>query len=51
MVTLSGIQAQIVNEALKKYLIHNDKNINQLYIYAKQFRIQRIVREHIELLI
>ena len=42
---------QFVNEALKKYVIHKDRNIDQLYNYAKQFRIQKIVREYIEVLL
>jgi len=41
---------QFVNEALRKYVIHKDRNIDQLYTYAKQFRIQNIVREYIEIL-
>jgi predicted transcriptional regulator of viral defense system len=42
---------QFVNEALKKYVIRKDRNIDQLYNYAKQFRIQKIVRETIEVLL
>jgi len=45
------IDVQFVNEALKKYVIHEDRNIDQLYNYAKQFRIQKIVREYIEILL
>jgi predicted transcriptional regulator of viral defense system len=45
------IDVQFVNEALKKYVIHKDRNIDQLYNYAKQFRIQRIVRTYIEILL
>ena len=45
------IDVQFVNEALKKYVIHKDRNIDQLYNYAKQFRIQKIVRETIEVLL
>ena len=45
------IDVQFVNEALKKYVIHKDRNIGQLYNYAKQFRIQKIVREYIEVLL
>ena len=37
--------------ALKKYVIHKDRNINRLYNYAKKFRIQKIVREYIEILL
>ena len=45
------IDVQLVNEALKKYVIHKNRNIDQLYNYAKQFRIQKIVREYIEVLL
>jgi predicted transcriptional regulator of viral defense system len=45
------IDIQFVNEALKKYVIHKDRDINQLYNYAKQFRIQKIIREYIEILL
>lgn len=45
------VDVQFVNEALKKYVIHKDRNIDQLYNYAKQFRIQKIVREYIEVLL
>ena len=45
------VDVQIVNEALKKYIVHKDKNIDQLYNYAWQFRIQKIVRTYIEILL
>ena len=45
------MDVQFVNEALKKYVVHQDRNIDQLYTYAKQFRIQKIVREYIEVLL
>lgn len=45
------IDVQLVNEALKKYVIHRSRNIDQLFNYAKQFRIQKIVRETIEVLL
>jgi predicted transcriptional regulator of viral defense system len=45
------VDIQFVNDALKKYTIHKGRNVDQLYNYAKQFRIQRIVREYIELLL
>jgi predicted transcriptional regulator of viral defense system len=45
------IDVQFVNEALKKYVIHKNRNIDQLYIYARQFRIQKIVRKTIEILL
>lgn len=45
------IDIQFVNEALKKYVIHKDRNIDQLYNYASRFRIQKIVRTYIEILL
>lgn len=45
------VDVQFVNEALKKYVIHKDKNVDQLYNYATRFRIQKIVRTYIEILL
>ena len=45
------MDVQFMNEALKKYVVHKDRNIDQLHNYAKQFRIQKKVREYIEVLL
>lgn len=45
------VDVQFVNEALKKYMVHKEKNIDQLYNYASRFRIQKIVRTYIEILL
>ena len=45
------IDIQFVNGALKKYVIRKDRNIALLYDYARQFRIQRIVRTYSEVLL
>lgn len=45
------IDIQFVNEALKKYVVHQDRNIDRLYDYAMQFRIEKVVREYIEVLL
>lgn len=45
------VDVQFVNEALKKYVTRKDRNIEQLYSFAKQFRTQKIVREYIEVLL
>lgn len=45
------VDVQFVNEALKKYIVNKDKNIDQLYNYASRFRIQKIVRNYIEILL
>jgi predicted transcriptional regulator of viral defense system len=45
------MDVQFVNEALKKYVVHKDRNIDQLYHLAKQFRIQKMARDYIEVLL
>jgi predicted transcriptional regulator of viral defense system len=45
------MDVQFVNEALKKYVVHKSRNIDQLFNYAKEFRIQKITREYIEVLL
>jgi predicted transcriptional regulator of viral defense system len=45
------VDVQLVYEALKRYVSRKDKNIDLLYDYAKRFRIQKIVREYIEVLL
>lgn len=45
------MDVQFVNEALKRYVTRKDKNIDLLYNYAVQFKIQRILRAYIEVLL
>jgi predicted transcriptional regulator of viral defense system len=45
------IDVQLVYEALKRYVSKKERNIDLLYCYAKSFRIQKIVREYIEVLL
>lgn len=45
------IDIQLVNEAVKKYVGHKDRNIDLLYQYAKKFRVQKVVRDYIEVLL
>lgn len=45
------INVQLVYEALKRYVSKKESNMDLLYRYAKQFRIQRIIREYIEVLL
>jgi hypothetical protein len=45
------IDIQQVNEALKRYVQSKEKDLDLLYNYARQFRIQKIVREYIEVLL
>jgi hypothetical protein len=42
---------QFINEALKRYVRKKERNIDLLYSYAQQFRIQKIVRSTIEVLL
>lgn len=44
------IDSQIFNTALKEYMKRNDKNLNLLYEYAKEFRILKILRIHLDVL-
>ncbi|MEW5869063.1 MAG: type IV toxin-antitoxin system AbiEi family antitoxin domain-containing protein [Chloroflexota bacterium] len=45
------IEVQLVYDALKRYVKRNDRNIDLLYRYAKRFRIQKVIREYIEVLL
>jgi hypothetical protein len=45
------IDIQFMDEALKRYVSKNERNIDLLYTYARQFRIQKIVRQYIEVLL
>ncbi len=45
------MDVQLVYEALKRYVSKNEMNIDLLYSYAERFRIQKIVREYIEVLL
>jgi predicted transcriptional regulator of viral defense system len=45
------IDIQQVNEVLKRYVQKREKDLDLLYHYARQFRIQGIVREYIEVLL
>jgi predicted transcriptional regulator of viral defense system len=45
------IDIQVRNAALKEYVKNKDRNLNRLHAYAKQFRIQTIVREYLEILL
>jgi predicted transcriptional regulator of viral defense system len=45
------IDVQQINEALKRYVTKKERNIDLLYSYARQFRVQKIVREYVEVLL
>lgn len=42
---------QFINEALKRYVRRKDRNIDLLYGYAMKFRIEKVVRNYIEVLL
>jgi hypothetical protein len=45
------IDVQQLNEGLKRYVTNKERNIDLLYNYARRFRVQKIVREYIEVLL
>lgn len=45
------IDVQLIYESLKRYVAEDKKDIDLLYRYARQFKIQKIVREYIEVLL
>ena len=45
------MDVQLVYEALKRYVRKSERNIDLLYSYAKRFRIQKVVREYLEVLL
>jgi predicted transcriptional regulator of viral defense system len=45
------VDIQILKDALKKYVKSPFADLTQLFTYAQQFRIQRIVRQYIEILL
>jgi len=42
------IDVQLINETSKRYVSKKERNIDLLYRYARQLRVQKIVREYIE---
>lgn len=46
-----NIEIQNFNMAIKSYLQRNDKDLNRLMRYAKAFRIEKIIRQYIEVLL
>ena len=41
------VDVQFRNDAMKRYVMNKSRNIDLLYRYAKNFRIQKIVRQYI----
>lgn len=44
------IDPQIFNTAMKEYFKRSDKNLNLLYKYAKKFKIDKILKNYMEVL-
>ena len=44
------IDTEMLNHALKRYVVRKDKNITMLMKYAKLFKVEKIVRQFIEVL-
>ncbi len=45
------LDIQFLNEALKRYAGRPDKNLAVLYQYAVPFRLQKVVRRYLEVLL
>jgi predicted transcriptional regulator of viral defense system len=45
------IEIQFLTTALKRYVRHRDRYLDRLYDYAGQFRIQKLVRQYMEVLL
>lgn len=45
------LDVQIVNEAIRRYVIRKDKNIPKLLEFSAAFRVQKIVRHYVEVLL
>lgn len=47
----NGIDPAIINDGIKRYLSDKGKNIPMLMKYAKQFRVEKILRQYLEVLL
>ena len=47
----STIDIQVLQDALKQYVKRPGKNLYQLMEYARQFRVERILRQYLEVLL
>ncbi len=45
------IDVQLLHEALKRYVQRKDRDLDQLFQYARLFRIEKILRTYIEVLL
>lgn len=47
----SKMDAQVFQETLKKYALLKTSNMNKLYNYAKQFKVDKILQQYLEVLL
>lgn len=47
----NNIEIQILQGALKKYARHKEKNLRKLMQYAATFRVEKIIRQYLEVLL
>lgn len=47
----SNFEIQDFNAALKSYVKRNDKDLNRLMCYAKTFRLEKIIKQYMEILL
>lgn len=47
----SGIEIQALQTSLKEYVRHKDKNLPLLMRYAKTFRVEKILKQYLEVLL
>ena len=47
----SGIEMQTFQDALKQYAKRKDKNLRKLMRYAQMFRVEKLLRQYLEVLL
>lgn len=47
----NNVDADLLNDSMKRYLTRKDKNIPQLLRYAEQFRVSSPIRKYVEILL
>ena len=47
----SNVEIQDLQSAIKEYLRSKEKNLPQLMRYAKEFRVEKILRPYLEVLL
>ena len=47
----SNFEIQDFNAALKSYVKRKDKDLNRLMFYAKTFRLEKIIKQYMEILL